>query len=1178
MEVGRRRAREALFLLVMGLQACGGGGGGHGSPQPPDRDTSGTGKSLEQLITIYDGLADAAYKGQQSAATLSGATILPFARAVLSDEFPLAGNARLAQAAPRERVDTTEPCDNEDGSRHSTGTLDDAGMGALDVTYSNCLQGEVLVNGHSVLYFGESPAPEYQFFDNTSWQVDGQSLRLNGRVHDQSSAGTTFDVVLSNEKTGAQLRLSQYREVQTIAAGEPAETQVNGTLYLPAQGKVDVTGHTLVDAAKDTGTGELTLTDAARTVVITLNGADADLRLAATATPEEFSVARVATRTLLHYDSVADIRFYGLQEVGNAPRYSEFHFTQSSYWTRDAIETGFDQVWDEENNPVTVTYAWSVNGVTVAGQQQSVLPGGNARAGDVVSVVATLSDGYNLTRTDTIETTLNDSLPELIAEDLPAELSVGEGLAAHLAYGDPDDPAHYTSSLQLAYGPASARIDRNGVLRWTPSRLLLGGYQIFHFGIGVQGSTETPVDLQVKVVDASRATPLARAAALNIRRFGNSLASGRFDDDTNDRLFAISEAGLLYSLARQNDDYVQTWAYPFAPSAGESLLHLQLGDINGDGNTELFLASRHDLYTLASKAALLQQRYSIPFDTEINDMKVADLDNDGHPEVSLLSLSSAYGEPNIIIVLDTETFAEKARLEVPYNVRYFAVGNVDADPAREILLPSGTVFDGSSFEQEWNYTPGFGSKVRTADIDGDGVDEIVFAPDARHVSLVSALSKNELTRFDTASACRVWGADLSAQPGTELFFGCEDGSVKLYRFADPAHPALLGERTMAAAYVSEVATGDLDHDGQPDVAWGGVTRLDAKNFLAVVSPQDEGWGWIRHEEDALGSLNAVGTAQVSPDSRRGVFLASRFDDFQYPQHVVLMNDNGDLQLSPAVASNTFNQMNRGVIADFNQDGDDELLASSGWAINALRLTDFSSLWSFEPAEEELPATFVQAADLNSDGHTDALYGTLHALAGAEPLSHTSLLNLAFDASENVLFSQVFDADADGDPDLYVQTGEQLQLWLKNGPGYVRSTATDVNCDQLVAGMLDGSTSPRLVCLKSDYHGYHRALAIYQSDLSLEKTIVSDLPITTIAAATLAPGQTHLLVSVMADPSGFASDSNSAVRRIGLASGTTIWESPYVVGSINARSLVAGTGADTSARLLFTTDSVMYMSR
>ena len=55
-----------------------------------------------------------------------------------------------------------------------------------------------------------------------------------------------------------------------------------------------------------------------------------------------------------------------------------------------------------------------------------------------------------------------------------------------------------------------------------------------------------------------------------------------------------------------------------------------------------------------------------------------------------------------------------------------AVGNVDADPALEIVTSSGYVYDGVRRELDWKYEKEFSERTVTlGDLDGDGVQEII---------------------------------------------------------------------------------------------------------------------------------------------------------------------------------------------------------------------------------------------------------------------------------------------------------------------------------------------------------------------------------------------------------------------------------------------------------------------
>lgn len=123
---------------------------------------------------------------------------------------------------------------------------------------------------------------------------------------------------------------------------------------------------------------------------------------------------------------------------------------------------------------------------------------------------------------------------------------------------------------------------------------------------------------------------------------------------------------------------------------------------------------------------------------------VGDLNGDGRLEMVVTSGTSASGySGGVVYVLDFLTRRMIAKITPQYfsRIDQVAIGQVDGDAAREIILVSSGyssgihVFDGVTFAEEWSSptapccsSPQISSSgVTVRDINGDGVDEIIYA-------------------------------------------------------------------------------------------------------------------------------------------------------------------------------------------------------------------------------------------------------------------------------------------------------------------------------------------------------------------------------------------------------------------------------------------------------------------
>src|SRR5581483_11563400 len=127
-------------------------------------------------------------------------------------------------------------------------------------------------------------------------------------------------------------------------------------------------------------------------------------------------------------------------------------------------------------------------------------------------------------------------------------------------------------------------------------------------------------------------------------------------------------------------------------------------------------------------------------------LKVADIDNDGMAELVCLGLDASYAYParGRIYVFNARTLQLKWMTDDLVLGTAMAVGNVDSDPALEIVTSGGYVFDGATGANQWAYAPGFGLQVDIGDVVGDGVGKIVGTGGGVGITAYDAVQKTVL--------------------------------------------------------------------------------------------------------------------------------------------------------------------------------------------------------------------------------------------------------------------------------------------------------------------------------------------------------------------------------------------------------------------------------------------------
>ena len=82
-------------------------------------------------------------------------------------------------------------------------------------------------------------------------------------------------------------------------------------------------------------------------------------------------------------------------------------------------------------------------------------------------------------------------------------------------------------------------------------------------------------------------------------------------------------------------------------------------------------------------------------------------------------------EVSRLCIFDCKNLFLEWNSEPGLSARSILVGDLDDDGSLEIVLNTGFVVDGNYRKVEWQYPDGFGQKIGYADIDGDGVPELI---------------------------------------------------------------------------------------------------------------------------------------------------------------------------------------------------------------------------------------------------------------------------------------------------------------------------------------------------------------------------------------------------------------------------------------------------------------------
>ncbi|MCB0633406.1 MAG: VCBS repeat-containing protein [Lewinella sp.] len=206
------------------------------------------------------------------------------------------------------------------------------------------------------------------------------------------------------------------------------------------------------------------------------------------------------------------------------------------------------------------------------------------------------------------------------------------------------------------------------------------------------------------------------------------------------------------------DSQQQTYIKSFVSDAfvGRKIIDIQPIDLDGDQRYELAIGFDDSWLELYDSEHYDSMLYAIQMPArpapagdryKISNFIIEDIDQNGTREFITLT-------QNNIIALDIDDGS--VVYEFPYSGTALAYGNVDADPANELVLNTGYVleFRQDSLLLEWDYPNGYFSAYRQSlllrDIDSDGIKEIIG---------LAAGTTNDIEVFSVPDQARIYTID-----------------------------------------------------------------------------------------------------------------------------------------------------------------------------------------------------------------------------------------------------------------------------------------------------------------------------------------------------------------------------------------------------------------------------------
>lgn len=405
---------------------------------------------------------------------------------------------------------------------------------------------------------------------------------------------------------------------------------------------------------------------------------------------------------------------------------------------------------------------------------------------------------------------------------------------------------------------------------------------------------------------------------------------------------------------------------------------IALGNVGGDSQEKIAVMledGRIYLYDSGTRTELGHIRTGI---NGLEGFSLTDLDGDGSAELIVTTA-------NDLFLFDREgTLLWQVSGAGGYDV---VVGQMDNDPALEIVATRGRVVDAATHSTQWTFT-GYASQLRLAPLPGSSYQQLIVA------------QGTNVNVYDVATQLLRWTVHLTYGYGPVEIADADGDNIPEVIVADgPFAPIQVRDLlTQALKWttdnpeygITNIAVGDVDNDGEVDLLWGSGWDSTGPDYLCIASTT--GGHAIKWQNiDLVGPFAGPAIGDLDGDGQPELVSCSYASDGGNKGGRILVFDLASLTLrgmSEPIVIDPSAGVRDLKLRDLDGDGHLEIvLATDRTQCGLIKIYSFDSSnaftlqWTNTSCISGSPFTFVEVADLDNNGIPEVITGNSVASTG-----------------------------------------------------------------------------------------------------------------------------------------------------------------------------------------------------